>query len=162
MTERGQKTYSMAKLRVKKVASKNLATMTDGFTARVVSNGTKQFDDIVTDASANTTVHKAELTAACMLFIDGIVKYLKQGYIIDLGVLGKLYPSAKAKWHEKAEEVTLEDVRPKLLYAPGPDIEAAIKGAQLSWMTKKDEEAEKEKQEEEQTNTPEPEDDNSF
>ena len=156
------KNIVMAKLKVKKVQVVNPATKVKGFTARVISNGTKAFNDIVEDATHNTTIHKAEITAASMLFVDGIVKYLKQGYIVDLGVLGKLYPSAKAKWHEKEEEVIMDDVKPHVYFAPSNDIESAIKGAQLSWMTKKDEEAEKGKQEEEQTNTPEPEDDNSF
>lgn len=153
---------NMAKLKIKKVQVVNPATKVKGYSARVVSNGTKAFNDVVADAATNTTIHRAELTAACMLFVDGIAKFLKQGYIVDLGELGKLYPSAKSKWHEKEEEVTMEDVKPHVYFAPSNDIEAAIKGAQLSWMTKKDEEAEKEKQEEEQTNTPEPEDDNSF
>ncbi len=157
-----QKNIVMAKLKVKKVQVVNPATKVKGFTARVISNGTKAFNDIVEDATHNTTIHKAEITAASMLFVDGIVKYLKQGYIVDLGVLGKLYPSAKAKWHEKEEEVIMDDVKPHVYFSPSDDIESAIKGAQLSWMTKKDEEAENEKQEQEQTNAPEPEDDNSF
>jgi predicted histone-like DNA-binding protein len=146
----------MAKLKIKKVQVVNPATKAKGYSARVVSNGTKAFSDIVADAANNTTIHRAEVTAASMLFVEGIAKYLKQGYIVDLGDLGKLYPSAKAKWHEKEDEVTMDDVKPHVYFAPGNDIEAAIKGAQLSWMTKKDEEAEKEKQQEEQTDTPTP------
>jgi predicted histone-like DNA-binding protein len=146
----------MAKLKIKKVQVVNPATKAKGYSARVVCNGTKAFNDIVADAANNTTIHRAEVTAASMLFVEGIAKYLKQGYIVDLGDLGKLYPSAKAKWHEKEDEVTMDDVKPHVYFAPGNDIEAAIKGAQLSWMTKKDEEAEKEKQQEEQTDTPTP------
>ena len=148
--------YYMANLKVKKVQVINPATKEKGFTARVICNGTKAFADIVEGATHNTTIHKAEITAACMLFVEGIAQYVKQGYIVDLGDIGKLYPSAKAKWHEKEDEVTMDDVKPHVYFAPGNDIEAAIKGAQLSWMTKKDEEAEKEKQQEEQTDDPTP------
>jgi predicted histone-like DNA-binding protein len=149
--------HYMANLKVKKVQVINPATKVKGFTARVICNGTKAFADIVEGATHNTTIHKAEITAACMLFVEGIAQYIKQGYIVDLGDIGKLYPSAKAKWHEKEDEVTMDDVKPHVYFAPSDDIESAIKGAKLSWVTKKDEEAEKEKQEQAETDDPAPE-----
>jgi len=70
--------------------------------------------------------------------IDGIADSIKQGYIVDLGVLGKLYPAVNGKWDENADNLQLSDMKPKVNYKPGADIDAAIKGAQLSWTTEKE------------------------
>ena len=53
----------------------------------------------------------------------------------DLGVLGKLYPAVNGKWDTDAENLSLQDMKPKVNYKAGDDIAAAIRGAQLSWTT---------------------------
>ena len=58
------------KLRVKKAGSKNPVNKQLGLTARVLTNGTADFDDIVKDAGRNTTMHKAELRMAFELCLD--------------------------------------------------------------------------------------------
>ena len=60
---------------------------------------------------------------------------IKQGYIVDLGVLGKLYPAVNGKWDENADNLQLADMKPKVNYKAGDDIAAAVKGASLSWTT---------------------------
>ena len=104
------------KLRVKKAGSKNPVNKQLGLTARVLTNGTADFDDIVKDAGRNTTMHKAELRMAFELCLDSVSEMLKQGYIIDLGPLGKIYPSCTSKWYEKEEDMKLEDVKPGLYF----------------------------------------------
>ena len=47
------------KLKVKKAGGKNPVTKQMGFVARVLTNGTAEFDDIVKEAGHNTTMHKA-------------------------------------------------------------------------------------------------------
>ena len=47
------------KLRVKKTGSKHPVTKQLGFVARVQTNGTADFDEIVKEAGRNTTMHKA-------------------------------------------------------------------------------------------------------
>ena len=69
------------------------------------------------------------------MMIDGIADSIKQGYIVDLGVLGKLYPAVNGKWDENADNLQLSDMKPKVNYKAGDDIAAAVKGAQLSWTT---------------------------
>ena len=69
------------------------------------------------------------------MLIDGIADNIKQGYIVDLGVLGKLYPAVNGKWDTDAENLSLQDMKPKVNYKAGDDIAAAIRGAQLSWTT---------------------------
>ena len=53
-------------------------------------------------------------------------------------MLGKLYPAVNGKWDENADNLQLSDVKPKVNYKPGADIDAAIRGAQLSWTTEKE------------------------
>ena len=72
------------------------------------------------------------------MMIDGIVENIKQGFIVDLGVLGKLYPAVNGKWDTDAENLSLSDMKPKVNYKAGDDIAAAIRGAQLSWTTEEE------------------------
>ena len=124
---------SLLRLRVKKSGRKNPITKKLGTSARVLTNGTADFDDIVKEAGHNTTMHKAELRMAFELGIEATAEMLKQGYIVDLGPLGKLYPSCSSGWYEKEEDLKLSDVKPTLYYRPSEEVEAAIKGAKLVW-----------------------------
>ena len=135
---------SQLKLKVKKAGSKHPITKQLGFTARVLTNGTAAFDDIVKEAGHNTTMHRAELRMAFELCIDSVAEMLKQGYIIDLGPIGKLYPSCTSGWYEKAEDLKLENVKPGLYYRAGDEVESAVKAAQLVWAKAEDEEDEEE------------------
>ena len=101
------------KLKVKKANSKKPVTKEAGFVARVLTNGTAEFDDIVKDAGRNTTMHKAELRMAFELCMDSVTEMLKQGYIVDLGPIGKIYPSCSSGWYEKEEDMKLTDVKPQ-------------------------------------------------
>ena len=133
---------ALLKLKVKKAGSKNPITKQLGFTARVLTNGTADFDDIVKDAGRNTTMHKAELRMAFELCMDSVTEMLKQGFIIDLGPLGKIYPSCTSKWYEKEEDMKLDDVKPGLYFRAGEEVEGAIKAAKLVWAKASDEEEE--------------------
>jgi len=64
---------------------------------------------------------------------------LKQGFIVDLGPLGTLYPAVSGKWEEDPKDLALADMTPRVNYKGSDDIMAAIKGATLSWATEKDE-----------------------
>ena len=110
-----------------------------GFVARVLINGTAEFDDIVKEAGRNTTMHKAELRMAFELCLDSVVDYMKQGYIVDLGPIGKLYPSCSSGWYENADDMKLTDVKPSLYYRAGDEVEGAIKSAKLIWAKAEDE-----------------------
>ena len=132
------------KLKIKKSGSKNPVTKQLGFSARVLTNGTAEFDDIVKDAGRNTTMHKAELRMAFELCMDSATERLKQGMIVDLGPIGKIYPSCSSGWYEKEEDIKLADVKPQLYFRAGDDVEAAIKAAKLVWAKASDEEEEDE------------------
>ena len=106
-----------------------------GFYGKVISNGTKSFEDIVKQSTHGSTLDYREAELACKMMIDGIADSIKQGYIVDLGVLGKLYPAVNGKWDENADNLQLADMKPKVNYKAGDDIAAAVKGASLSWTT---------------------------
>ena len=133
---------STLKLKVSKVSNVNPKTKQKGFTARVLTNGTADTDDIVKEAGHNTTMHKAEVRMALELCLEAAAEMLKQGYIVELGPIGKIYPSCSSGWVEKEEDLTLDDVKASVYYRAGDEVEAAIRGAKLQWTkTSDDEEA---------------------
>ena len=128
------------KLRIKKtILKKKLDGVTvTGYYGRVLTNGTKGFEEIVKTSCKNTTLDYREAELACKMMIDGIVENIKQGFIVDLGVLGKLYPAVNGKWDTDADNLSLADMKPKVNYKAGDDIAAAIRGAQLQWTTEEE------------------------
>lgn len=125
---------AIKKLKVQKKGCINPLTKKIGYSARVKTNGTADYDDIVADACRNTSLHKAEAKACFEMCMESVAEKLKQGYIVNLGPVGKLYPSCNSGWVETAEELTLSDITPKLYYRPADDVAAAIKGAPLQWI----------------------------
>ena len=87
----------------------------------------------------NTTYAQEEIVACAGLMLKAAARQQKNGKIIDLGPLGKLYPSVSGKWVEKEEDLTLSDLTPHTNYRPSQEIAEAIKGATLGWATAKDE-----------------------
>ena len=130
----------MAKLKLKIAKSKriNPATKQMGYAARVITNGTADYDDIAEDAAENTTFNVDEIRGAAGIFCRAAAKRLKQGFIVDLGPIGKLYPSCTSGWVEKEEDLLLSSVRPSLYYKPADEVDAAIKSASLVWAKKED------------------------
>jgi len=125
------------KLKIKKTLLKRKVegVTKEGYYGRVITNGTKSFEDIVKSSTHGSTLDYREAELACKMMIDGIADSIKQGYIVDLGVLGKLYPAVNGKWDENADNLQLADMKPKVNYKAGDDIAAAVKGASLSWTT---------------------------
>ena len=131
---------SQLKLKIKKTRLKRKVegVVKEGFYGRVITNGTKTFEDIVKASTHGSTLDSREAELACKMMIDGIADSIKQGYIVDLGVLGKLYPAVNGKWDENADNLSLSDMKPKVNYKAGDDIAAAVRGASLSWTTEKE------------------------
>ena len=128
---------TVLKLKVKKTKLKRLlnGVKTLGYYGRVISNGKKTYEQVALESCVNTTVHKAEMKVAAELLLDGIAANLKNGYIVDLGPLGTLYPSVESNWHQDPDECTLAEQKPKVSYRPSADIKSAISGAQVGWTT---------------------------
>ena len=141
------------KLKIKKTLLKRKVdgVQKTGYYGRVITNGTKAHSEIALEACKNTTLHKAEAKLAMEMFLDSISENLKQGYIVDLGPIGKLYPAVSGNWVQDPDLLSLDDMKTKVNFRPSDEIKSAIGAAVLSW--KKDEE------EEEGTETPAPEED---
>lgn len=124
-------------LKVKKTLLKRKieGVVTEGFYGRVITNGTKTFEDILKASCHGSTLDHREAELACKMMIDGIADAIKQGYIVDLGVLGKLYPAVTGTWKQDPEELAIGDMKPKVNYKAGDDIAGAVKAAKLSWTT---------------------------
>lgn len=127
------------KIKIAKSKSFNPSTHNVGVSARVITNGTASFDALCEEAAHNTTAHKSEVRLGFELGLEEAARQLKAGMIVDLGPLGKLYPSCTSGWFENADELTLDAVKTHVNYQPSDDIKAAIKGASLSWVKSSEE-----------------------
>ena len=132
----------MAQLKLKVRKNKLFRTIngvkTLGYYGRVISNGKKTYEQVALESCVNTTVHKAEMKVAAELLLDGIAANLKNGYIVDLGPLGTLYPSVESNWHQDPDDCTLDEQRPKVSYRPSADIKSAVSAAQVGWTTEEE------------------------
>lgn len=134
----------MLKLKIFKLRHKNPQTKKEGFSARVITNGKATYEDVVAEACRNTTMNKAETKAAIELFMESVARVIKQGYIVDLGPIGTLYPSCSSGWTEKEEDLLLSKMKLKLNYRPTREMSMAFKGATLQWAADKDDTNKKE------------------
>jgi hypothetical protein len=162
----------MLKLKIKKQLFKRKVEgqTKAGYIGKVITSGKADFDEIARESAKNTTLHPKEASLAAELLLEGVCAKLKQGYIVDLGPLGTLYPAVSGKWEEDPEDLKLSDMTPKVNYKGSDDIIAAIKGASLSWATEKDEKEGTETPDEDDNtqtggnggNTPQPDDGGGF
>lgn len=129
------------KLKIKKtILKRKLEGVTvTGYYGRVITNGKKTFDEIARASAKNTTLHPKEASLAAELLLEGVAEVLQQGYIVDLGPLGTVYPSVNSPWKQDPEELSLSEMKPKVNYSASRGILAAVKSADLGWATAKDE-----------------------
>ena len=128
----------MKALKIKKVNQVNPKTKERGFSIRVVSNGRIGAEQISEESCENTTLHPDEAMLANKLFIKKIAKYLREGYIVELGEIGTLQPGCTSTWAATKEELTKDVVKTHVNFNPSDEVEAAIKGAKLTWATAED------------------------
>lgn len=121
------------KIKISKAKAINPVTKALGFVARVVTNGTATFEDLCDAASRNTTLHRSEVRTGFELGLEEAAIQLKKGLIVDLGPLGKLYPSCSSGWVKTEEELSLSNVKTHVYYKPSQEISTAITSAALSW-----------------------------
>lgn len=130
------------KLKVVKAGLKHPTTKKMGTIARVKTNGTASFDYICNLAGKGSTLDPIEIEACAKAFCRDAAEQLKDGKIVDLGPLGKLYPSCNSTWVEDPDDLTLDVVKPSLYYHPAEEVAAAIRSAKLVWAKAKDEDDE--------------------
>lgn len=136
----------MKALKIKKVNQVNPKTKERGFSIRVVSNGRIGAEQISEEACENTTLHPDEALLANKLFIKKIAKYIREGYIVELGEIGTLQPGCTSTWAATKEELSKDVVKTHVNFNPSDEVEAAIKGAKLSWASDDDSEGDPEEE----------------
>lgn len=104
-----------------------------GWYCRMLTNGKADYEDIIEMASSHTTIHEGELRLAMDLCLEAASKCLKKGQIVELGPLGKIYPSATGKWSEDPDELSLSDLKSKINYRASDDIMDAVGNAKFTW-----------------------------
>ncbi|MCR5850046.1 MAG: hypothetical protein K6G92_04965 [Bacteroidaceae bacterium] len=121
------------KLKVMMAKHQHPRTKQQGYLARIVTNGTAYYEDIARQAGKNTTLNEMEMQLGIALFMGEAAKMLRQGYIVDMGPIGKLYPCCNSRWVENPDDIELDDIRPSLYYRPSEDLAGAIRSAALQW-----------------------------
>lgn len=121
------------KIKILKAKAINPVTKAIGYVARVVTNGTATFEDLCEAASRNTTLHKSEVRTGFELGLEEAALQLKKGFIVDLGPIGKIYPSCSSGWVKAEEELSLENIKTHVYYKPSQEINSSILSASLSW-----------------------------
>lgn len=109
-----------------------------GYYGRVVSNGKSSFTEIARTSTRNTTLHPNEAELAAKMLLEGICEKLKEGYIVDMGPIGTLYPTVNGKWETNADDLSLNDMTAKVNYRPSDEIAGAIRAATLAWAAASD------------------------
>ena len=123
------------KLKIKKTLMKRKieGVVVEGYYGRVITNGRIDFGTVAVESTKNTTLHPAEAELAAKLFLEGVCERIKQGQIVDLGPLGRLYPAVNSKWETDPDNLVLNEMMPKVNYKASDDIAGAVKSATLSW-----------------------------
>ena len=131
---------AILKLKIKKTLMKRKIdnVTVSGYYGRAISSGKKTFEEIAKYSCKGTSLDAREAELAAKLLIDGISENLRQGFIVDLGVLGTLYPAVNGPWKTDPKELSLSELTPKVNYGAGEDIAAAIRGAVLQWTTEQE------------------------
>lgn len=129
------------KLKLKKQLMKRKVdgTTLTGYIGKVLTNGRKSFDEIARASAKNTTLHPKEASLAAELLLEGVAEELQQGYIVDLGPLGVIYPAVNTPWKQDPDDLSLSDMKPKVNYKASKGITSAVHAATLAWATAKDE-----------------------
>ncbi|MBQ9637928.1 MAG: hypothetical protein IJV22_00010 [Bacteroidales bacterium] len=130
-------------LNIARVGRYNPHKQQRGYSARVITSGKAGYDEIVDTACSHTTLHKAEAKVALELCMETVATLLKEGTIVDLGPIGRFYPSCSSGWREHPDELQLSGVKPDLCFRPAADLRRAIRSASLQWAKKEAAEAEK-------------------
>ncbi len=120
-------------LKLSKTKAYNPSTKKQGFRTTVKSNGKADMDSLVTSASKNTTMHKAELQMAFTLMLDAIKENLENGNIVELKGIGNIAFSCSGAWTETADEQTSVEHKIGVAFFPSQEVQAAVATAKTSW-----------------------------
>ena len=76
---------------------KSMAQQSTGLKATVVERGEVSADKLAREIERNTHLHHGTVKSVLIAIAEFGFRYLQAGYRLDLGPLGKLYPTIQAK-----------------------------------------------------------------
>ena len=120
-------------LKLSKTKTLNPSTKKMGYRTTVKSNGKADMDSLVTSASKNTTMHKAELRMAFELMLDAIKENLSAGNIVELKGIGNIGFSCSGAWTETPEEQAAVEHKIGVSFFPSQEVHVAVATAKTSW-----------------------------
>lgn len=90
----------------------------------------KELAEALSDAC---TLNPADITAVLEALTNRLPWYLENGFIIQLGSMGRLKLSVKSRGKLEVEELTASDViKTKVIFTPSSEIKRNINGASFS------------------------------
>ncbi len=102
------------------------------YTLKRVSYGNITSEAILEEIQSATTFSRADADAIIHAFADVMIEGIADGRIVDLGVLGTIYPKITAKAVDSKEECTVETIKTKsILYRPDGELSADAKKMKL-------------------------------
>ena len=102
------------------------------YTLKRVSYGNITSEAILEEIQSATTFSRADADAIIHAFADVMVEGIADGRIVDLGVLGTIYPKITAKAVDSKEECTVETIKNKsILYRPDGELSDEAKKMKL-------------------------------
>ena len=127
------------KLQVKKIHLKRKVNgvMTNGYCGRLVSRGVKDFNTLLEDASTRVTIHKEEVALGTALLLESALRALEEGFIVDLGPLGKLSTSVHCKWSTNEDDLNPNDMTVGVVYKPSAKVKESMKALKVKWYNPK-------------------------
>lgn len=120
-------------LKLSKTKTVNPSTKESGFRTTVKSNGKADMDSLVTSASKNTTMHKAELRLGFELMLDAIKEALSDGKTVELKGIGNIGFTCSGAWTKTADEQSAVEHKIGVAFYPSQEVHAAVATAKTSW-----------------------------
>ncbi len=81
------------------------------YDAKIVYTGVKTLDEIAQEICNDCSLTEADVIGAIKAIENSLYNAISQGYIVDLGDLGRFKPSFTSKAVEKASEVKKSDIK---------------------------------------------------
>lgn len=102
------------------------------YTLKRVSYGNITSEAILEEIQSASTFSSADAEAIISAFAGVMIEGIADGRIVDLGVLGTIYPKITAKAVDSKEECTVETIKTKsILYRPDADLSDEAKKMKL-------------------------------
>lgn len=120
------------KLKKLKVTNKLEKGLSEGYYFKAIKSGTKTLDDVLRLSCKDSKWDWHDAMEVFELTIESIIEYLKDGYSVDLGPLGRFKATAQGgKMEENPDDLDPKDVKLSINYKISDTLKKAIAEAQI-------------------------------